>query len=61
MLLGNYAFDDEGVPAQNVQLIDHGVLKTFLMGRSPLVSIPQLERTRAAPAWATCRWRARET
>ncbi len=40
MLLGNYAFDDEGVPAQNVQLIDHGVLKTFLMGRSPLVSIP---------------------
>jgi predicted Zn-dependent protease len=41
MLLGNYPFDDEGVPAQNVQLIDHGVLKTFLMGRSPLVSIPQ--------------------
>ena len=40
MLLGNYAFDDEGVPARNVQLIDHGVLKTFLMGRSPLVSIP---------------------
>jgi TldD protein len=39
MLLGNYAFDDEGVPARNVQLIDHGVLKTFLMGRSPLVSI----------------------
>jgi TldD protein len=40
MLLGNYAYDDEGVAAQNVQLIDHGVLKTFLMGRSPLVSIP---------------------
>jgi TldD protein len=41
MLLGNYAFDDEGVPAENVQLVDHGVLKTFLMSRSPLVSIPQ--------------------
>jgi TldD protein len=41
MLLGNYAFDDEGVPAQNVQLVDHGVLKTFLMSRSPLVNIPQ--------------------
>lgn len=40
MLLGNYPFDDEGVPAQNVQLVDHGVLKTFLMGRSPLVGIP---------------------
>jgi TldD protein len=40
MLLGNYAFDDEGVPAQNVSLVDHGVLKTFLMSRSPLVNIP---------------------
>jgi TldD protein len=40
MLLGNYAFDDEGVPSQSVQLVDHGVLKTFLMSRSPLVTIP---------------------
>ena len=40
MLLGNYPFDDEGVPAQDVQLVDHGVLKTFLMSRSPLVNIP---------------------
>jgi TldD protein len=40
MLLGNYAFDDEGALAENVQLVDHGVLKTFLMSRSPLVSIP---------------------
>lgn len=40
MLLGNYAFDDEGVPAENVELVNHGVLKTFLMSRSPLVSIP---------------------
>ena len=40
MLLGNYAYDDEGVAAESVPLVDHGVLKTFLMGRSPLVSIP---------------------
>jgi predicted Zn-dependent protease len=40
MLLGNYAFDDEGVPSESVQLVDHGVLKTFLMSRSPLVTIP---------------------
>ena len=40
MLLGNYPFDDEGVPSQNVQLVDHGVLKTFLMSRSPLVNVP---------------------
>jgi TldD protein len=40
MLLGNYLYDDEGVKAENVPLVDHGVLKTFLMGRSPLVDIP---------------------
>lgn len=40
MLLGNYLYDDEGVPAENVSLVDHGVLKTFLMSRSPLINIP---------------------
>ncbi|HYL45599.1 MAG TPA: metallopeptidase TldD-related protein [Candidatus Limnocylindrales bacterium] len=40
MLLGFYRYDDEGVPGQNVELVDHGVLKTFLMSRSPLVNIP---------------------
>ena len=40
MLLGHYPYDDEGVPAQDVQLVDHGVLKTFLMSRSPLVNVP---------------------
>jgi predicted Zn-dependent protease len=40
MLLGYYPYDDEGVPAQNVQLVDRGVLKTFLMSRSPLINIP---------------------
>jgi predicted Zn-dependent protease len=40
MLLGNYPYDDEGVPAEDVSLVDHGVLKTFLMSRSPLVNIP---------------------
>ena len=40
MLLGYYPFDDEGVPAEDVHLVDHGVLKTFLMSRSPLINIP---------------------
>ncbi len=40
MLLGNYLYDDEGVPAQDVELVDHGILKTFLMSRSPLINIP---------------------
>jgi TldD protein len=39
MLLGTYPFDDEGVPSRNVSLVDQGVLKTFLMSRSPLVDL----------------------
>lgn len=35
-LNGHYKLDDEGVPGQNVTLVDKGVLKTFLMGRSPI-------------------------
>ncbi len=41
MLLGNYAFDDEGVPATNVELVQNGVLKTFLMSRSPLMAVTE--------------------
>ncbi|MGH9732672.1 MAG: TldD/PmbA family protein [Candidatus Acidiferrales bacterium] len=40
VLLGYYPFDDEGVPAQNVTLVDHGSLKNFLMSRSPLINFP---------------------
>ncbi|HVB34322.1 MAG TPA: metallopeptidase TldD-related protein [Patescibacteria group bacterium] len=39
-LTGYYPFDDEGVPAQRVTLVDHGVLKNFLMSRSPLPGFP---------------------
>lgn len=35
-LNGFYRFDDEGVPAQKVTLVEKGVLKSFLMGRSPV-------------------------
>ncbi len=40
-LLGYYQFDDEGVPAQRVTLVDHGVLKNFEMSRSPLERFPR--------------------
>ena len=40
-LLGYFQFDDEGVPAQRVNLVDHGVLKNFEMSRSPLVGFPR--------------------
>jgi TldD protein len=36
-LLGYYQFDDEGVPSQDVTLVDQGVLKNFEMSRQPLV------------------------
>jgi len=35
-LNGFYRYDDEGVKAQRVVVVDKGVLKTFLMSRSPL-------------------------
>jgi predicted Zn-dependent protease len=34
-LNGHYFFDDEGVPAQRATLVDKGVLKGFLFGRTP--------------------------
>jgi TldD protein len=40
-LLGYYQFDDEGVAAQRVTLVDHGVLKDFEMSRSPLIGFPK--------------------
>ena len=40
-LSGHYLFDDEGQPARRVQLVDDGVLKTFLMSRLPVASFSQ--------------------
>ena len=40
-LSGHYLFDDEGQPAQKVQLVDNGVLKTFLMSRLPVASFAE--------------------
>ena len=36
-LRGFYRFDDEGVPASRVDLVQSGVLKTFLLSRSPVL------------------------
>jgi len=35
-LSGSYDFDNEGVPAQRVEVIQDGVLKNFLMSRMPI-------------------------
>ena len=37
-LSGSYTFDDEGQKARRVELIQDGVLKTFLMSRLPIAS-----------------------
>jgi predicted Zn-dependent protease len=40
-LSGHYLFDNEGQPARRVQLVDDGVLETFLMSRLPIASFAQ--------------------
>ena len=38
-LIGSYSYDDEGVKAGKVSVVENGKLKTFLMSRSPLDEI----------------------
>jgi len=40
MLLGYYPFDDEGIPAERVTLVDRGILQNFEMSRQPLIGFP---------------------
>lgn len=40
-LNGYYHYDDQGVKAQKVNVVEKGYLKTFLMSRSPLENITQ--------------------
>ncbi|MBU0756287.1 MAG: peptidase U62, partial [Planctomycetes bacterium] len=35
-LRGYYKYDDEGVPAEKVALVENGILKRFLMSRTPI-------------------------
>ena len=39
-LNGHYLYDDEGVKARRVPLVENGVLKTFLMSRAPVAGFP---------------------
>jgi len=39
-LLGAYAVDDEGVPAQAVQIVEKGKLENYLIGRTPVRDFP---------------------
>lgn len=39
-LNGRFQYDDEGVAAQSVPLVESGILKNFLMSRSPIANFP---------------------
>jgi len=40
-LRGHYLYDDQGVKTTRVPIVEHGVLKNFLMSRSPLEGFSQ--------------------
>ncbi len=40
-LNGWYTYDDEGVAARRVGLVDKGILRTFLMSRTPIAGFPE--------------------
>jgi TldD protein len=40
-LNGHYLYDEEGVKSQRVDLVDNGVLRNFLMSRSPITGFSQ--------------------
>lgn len=40
-LRGFYKYDDEGVKSQRVPVVEKGILKNFLMSRSPIQNFPQ--------------------
>lgn len=49
-LNGYYLFDEEGIKAQKVGLVENGILRNFLMSRSPIVGFPSSNgHGRAAP------------
>ena len=40
-LMGHYTYDDQGVRAQRVTVVEKGTLKTFLLDRAPLADFPR--------------------
>jgi predicted Zn-dependent protease len=53
-LNGHYKFDDDGVAAQKVTVVDKGVLKNFLMSRSPISGFENSNgHGRKAPGYRT--------
>jgi hypothetical protein len=52
-LLGSYEVDDDGVPAQSVDVVEHGKLMNYLVSRTPIRDFPSSNgHGRAAPGQA---------
>jgi predicted Zn-dependent protease len=51
-LFGAYRVDDEGVPAQRVSVVEHGVLKGLLMSRTPRKELTRSNGHARAPRFA---------
>lgn len=51
LLAGSYNFDDEGIPAQPVTLVDRGVLKNFLLARTPIKGFTRSNGHGRADPW----------
>ena len=53
-LNGTYSFDDDGVAAQRVTVVDKGILKNFLLSRSPVSGFEQSNgHGRKAPGYGS--------
>jgi microcin-processing metallopeptidase PmbA/TldD-like protein len=48
-LLGAYAVDDEGVPAESVDIVMKGILQNYLIGRDPVKDFPSSNGHGRAP------------
>jgi predicted Zn-dependent protease len=57
-LVGAYAIDDEGVPAQPVDVVVNGKLQNYLIGRNPIRDFPESNGHGRAPVGQAARPRA---
>jgi predicted Zn-dependent protease len=52
-LYGHYVYDDEGIASEPVTLVDHGVLKGFLMCRTPIKDQSQSNGHGRSDIWSS--------
>ena len=53
-LLGSYSVDDEGVPAQKVEIAAHGNLENYVLGREPVKDFQRSTTFTSMPLCSGC-------